>query len=109
MTRDTQAISLHDVIGDGFVLLTGTDGEAWRAAAQVAAARYGVPVHTYSVGPHGDLVAPEDTFKRGFALAADGAVIIRPDGVLAWAATGAADDATGAVDDAMQQLLCRLG
>jgi 2-polyprenyl-6-methoxyphenol hydroxylase-like FAD-dependent oxidoreductase len=104
-----QSLSSHDVLGRGFVLFTGPDGHAWCAAAREAAARCRVPVDAYHIGPRGDLVAAAGTFERGFALPPDGAVIVRPDGHLAWSAAGPVADAPDVIEDVLTRALCRKG
>jgi 2-polyprenyl-6-methoxyphenol hydroxylase-like FAD-dependent oxidoreductase len=102
-------LSLHDVVGRGFVLLTGPDGAAWTAAAREAAARCAVQLDAYRVGPSGDLVAAAGTFGRAFALPPDGAVIVRPDGHLAWSAAGLVEGAPDVIEDVLTRVLCRKG
>jgi 2-polyprenyl-6-methoxyphenol hydroxylase-like FAD-dependent oxidoreductase len=104
-----QRLSLHDVVGRGFVLLTGPGGSTWCAAAREAAARCGVRLDAYQIGPSGDLVAAADAFERGFALPAGGAVIVRPDGHLAWSAAGVVDGAPDVIEDVLARVLCRKG
>ena len=53
--RDGERISTLDTFGGGFVLLTGPDGGAWRAAAEQAAAPRQVPIEVLTVGEAGDL------------------------------------------------------
>lgn len=102
-----QPASSHDVVGRGFALFTGPDGDAWCAAAKEAAARTGVDVDAYRIGPSGDLVAPAGTFEHGFALPPDGAVMVRPDGHLAWSAAGVPGDAAAVVEDVVIRVLGR--
>ena len=56
--RDGERVSTLDAFGGGFVLLTGSDGAAWRAAAEQAAAPRQVPIEVLSVGEAGDLAGP---------------------------------------------------
>lgn len=102
-----QLLSLHDVVGPGFTLFTGPEGGAWCVAAHDAATRCGVELEAHRIGPSGDLVAPAGTFERGFALSSDGAVIVRPDGHLAWSAAGVVDGASDVVEGVLSHLLCR--
>jgi 2-polyprenyl-6-methoxyphenol hydroxylase-like FAD-dependent oxidoreductase len=101
------AASIQDVTEGGFVLLAGAQGQPWRAAAERAAAVLGVPLRGYQIGPSGDLVTDEDAFYRACAVGPAGAVLVRPDGILAWASAGSVDDPEGAVGTALRQVLCR--
>ena len=58
--------STLDLLGDGFVLLTGPEGEGWSAAD--------VPTHV--------VTAPE--FPAAYGISPSGAALVRPDGVVAW-------------------------
>jgi putative polyketide hydroxylase len=99
--RDGERISTLDAFGGGFVLLTGSDGAAWRAAAEAAAAPRKVPVEVLSVGETADLQAPADRFETLYGVEPDGAVLVRPDGFVGWRAQRAgdtpADDLAGAL------------
>jgi putative polyketide hydroxylase len=71
--------SLLDLFGDGFVLLTGPDGAAWRRAAEATPPPY--PLATYTVGR--DVPCDADWCKL-YDVEPDGAVLVRPDGHVAW-------------------------
>ena len=99
--RRGERVSTLDAFGGGFVLLTGSAGAAWRAAAQQAAAPRQVPIEVLSVGEAGDLQAPAGRFEALYGLEPDGAVLVRPDGFVGWRARRAgevaADDLAGAL------------
>jgi putative polyketide hydroxylase len=75
-------ISTLDLVGPGLTLLTGPGGDAWLAAASVVAAEIPVPLDAYSVGT--ELDSRDGVFCERFGLGSDGAVLIRPDGHIAW-------------------------
>jgi 2-polyprenyl-6-methoxyphenol hydroxylase-like FAD-dependent oxidoreductase len=77
LTRAGERIAVHDLFARSFVLLTGPAGEAWSAVD-----RPGVPLRTYRIGT--DLLDVEEKFAERYRLAPDGAVLIRPDGYVAW-------------------------
>jgi len=109
VARGKDRISLHDVLGGSFVLLTaGEDGGAWARAAADAAARLGITLPAYRVGPDGDLVCPAGEFETAYGTVPGGAVLIRPDGVLAWRSVPDADPAA-ALEPALRRLLARDG
>lgn len=101
--------SIHDVVQGRFVLIAGPHGQPWIAAAALAGAALGVPLDGYRVGPDGDLVTDVEAFLGACGIGPAGAVLVRPDSVLAWSAAGPADDPTDALDAALRQLLCRDG
>jgi hypothetical protein len=66
-----------------------------------------VPLPAYRVGPAGDLVDADGAFPGAFGVGRDGAVLARPDGVLAWRAASSATDPAGEVEGALRRLLFR--
>ena len=107
LERGGEQISTYDVVGTGFVLLAGSDGQAWCAAASDAAKSLGLSLAAYRVGTDGDLVDPGGAFQAAFGIGAGGAVLVRPDAVLAWHSVDAVDDPTAALTDALTRLLSR--
>jgi putative polyketide hydroxylase len=80
LVQDRQ-VSTLDLFGDRLTLLTGQDGERWRSEAAVLAAN-GVPIVSYSVAREfSDL---DGGFAKAYGLGRDGAVLVRPDGYVAW-------------------------
>lgn len=99
--------SIHDVLGREFVLLAGSSGTAWCEAAREVAASGAIPLTPYRVAADGDLVAGDGRFEEAFGIAPDGAVVVRPDGIVAWRAAIAAADLRAVVRDVMARLLFR--
>jgi hypothetical protein len=84
LERAGQRLSTLDLFGTSFVLLVGRTGTAWcQAAAEVAHARC-LPLHAFMVGAQGDLVDPYGTWATTYGVKQDGAVLVRPDGHVAW-------------------------
>jgi 2-polyprenyl-6-methoxyphenol hydroxylase-like FAD-dependent oxidoreductase len=77
-------ISTHDLIGMGFVLFAGERGAAWRDAARAVSASLGVPLTACTVGADADVRDPEGRWAPAYGVEADGAVLVRPDGHVAW-------------------------
>jgi putative polyketide hydroxylase len=84
-------ISTLDLFGRDFVLLTGPAGAPWLAAAKAVAADIGVPLTAYRTGPDLEIADPAGGWTRAAGIGADGATLIRPDGFIAWRATGLGD------------------
>ncbi len=86
LERAGQRLSTLDLFGTSFVLLAGRTGTAWcQAAAKVAHARR-LPVHAFTVGAQGGLVDPGGSWATTYGVEQDGAVLVRPDGHVAWRA-----------------------
>jgi 2,4-dichlorophenol 6-monooxygenase len=108
LERDGRRSSTHDLVGTGgFALITGTDGEAWTKAAQEATARFGVDIAVVSVGPGGDYADAEGSWATLRQISEGGALLVRPDNVVAFRAMEADPDAVGALGDAVAVVLGR--
>jgi len=80
--RPDAELSTLDLIGTGFTLLAGLNGEAWVSAAADASRDLGIRIDSYVVGGPG-LHDPVG-FARAYGLQSEGAALIRPDGYVAW-------------------------
>ena len=99
-------VSTIDLLHSRFVLLTSPGGAAWADAARRAAGRYGVEVEVYTVGAEGDLRSePGDDWAERYGVGSDGAVLVRPDGHVAYRSPTMAPDPESALDAAFGQLL----
>jgi 2-polyprenyl-6-methoxyphenol hydroxylase-like FAD-dependent oxidoreductase len=99
-------ISTLDLFGKNFVLLAGADGGRWCAAAPGSAERMGLRLDAYQVGG-AELADPADRFPGAYGISASGAVVVRPDGFVAWRAPDAAGASEEAVRQVLRSLLCR--
>jgi 2-polyprenyl-6-methoxyphenol hydroxylase-like FAD-dependent oxidoreductase len=101
-----ERLSILDLFGYGFVLLTGPMGSAWRSAARHVSDALGVPLGTITVG--GAWLAVESIdWMRMYGIEGDGAVLVRPDGHIAWRSAAAAADATATLTTAVARVLGR--
>ncbi len=87
--------SVLDLFGHGLVLVTGPDGAAWDPAAEDVMGRGGVAVAVH----RGD----EGT-AEAYGIGT-GAVLVRPDGFVAWRSADAPADPAGALFAAVQGVL----
>lgn len=103
-------LSTLDLYERSFVVLAGPKGHAWRNAVEKVSKETGVPVETYLVGtgPDHDLVPETDTeWGRLHGAAEDGAVLVRPDGFVAWRGEVGMPRADRVLLSALQTALCR--
>jgi putative polyketide hydroxylase len=103
--RDGERVSILDVFGRGFALLTGAGGAAWRGAAEQAGAPRRVPIEVLSVDEAGELQAPPGRFEALYGVEPDGAVLVRPDGFVGWRAQRAGDAPADALAGALATIL----
>jgi len=108
LERDGAAISTLDLFGEHFVLLTGPNGGAWRAAADEAASALGVPIDVWQVGGERGLRDVDGRFLEAYALGPAGAVLVRPDSFVAWRAGDSRADGR-ALGRAIASILSRGG
>jgi putative polyketide hydroxylase len=100
---DTEQVSTLDLFGAGFTVLTGPDGEVWHEAAGEAFRTLHTPIACYTIGTPG-LADFRNVFFDQYGITDDGAVLVRPDGYVAWrSATGNSDGAP--LFDAVDQIL----
>ena len=91
--RDGASLSTIDLFKDlRFTLLAGRLGHAWLPAFRKAAVGAGLEGGAFRVGPDGDLVDNQGAFHELYEISPEGAVLVRPDGHVAWRSPGAADD-----------------
>ncbi|MEU6173143.1 FAD-dependent monooxygenase [Streptantibioticus parmotrematis] len=107
---DGERRSTLDAYERGMTLLAG-DGEAgerWRKAADAVAARLGVPLVCLRLGggPGADLVTEQDAdWAASHGTTPEGAVLVRPDGFIAWRSSGAVPDPERELTEVLRTLL----
>src|SRR5262249_54352841 len=84
LERGGETISSLDLFGRTFVLLAGRDAAALCEAAEAAALRLGVEVATARMGV--DVQDRAQRFQGAYGVKVDGAVLVRPDGIVAFRA-----------------------
>lgn len=107
---DRGRLSTLDLYERSFVLLTGAGGKDWLTAAELVAGRLAVRLEAYRVGdgPEADLV-PEmgGDWAGSHGTTPEGAVLVRPDGFVAWRTTEAPLDPEAALFEAFATILRR--
>ena len=103
VTLAGREVSSIDLYGRGFVLLAGFDGASWIAAAERVAGRLGVPIDAYRFGVELDSAEAAARHRLG----PDEALLVRPDGFVAWRAEVADGDPERALEEALARALAR--
>ncbi len=104
--HDGKRVSTIDLFSGQWVLLTGPNGGAWTAAGRNALAST-FDLHCYRIGPDGDLRDVKTRWQAAYGVSAAGAVLIRPDGFIAWRARDCQVDPETALRDALTYLSFR--
>jgi 2-polyprenyl-6-methoxyphenol hydroxylase-like FAD-dependent oxidoreductase len=89
LDKDGERISTLDLFGRNFTLLAGSAGKAWPEIAAAAAKQSGVHLDVHLVGARG-LADLSGEFLAAFGMKPTGAVLVRPDGFIAWRSKTAA-------------------
>ncbi|HEY1799134.1 MAG TPA: FAD-dependent monooxygenase [Stellaceae bacterium] len=103
LERGGERISTIDLFGGRFVLLAGPKGEGWRRAAGGATD----PAAAVHLVGGDDIRDPDGGWAAAYEVEADGAVLVRPDGYVAWRMRSLRSDAAAALATALDQVLGR--
>jgi 2-polyprenyl-6-methoxyphenol hydroxylase-like FAD-dependent oxidoreductase len=104
--RGEERVSTIDLIGFGaFTVFATPEASAWRQGFEEALARRGLTGRGWLVGDGGDLVDPEGEFRRLYGLPDRGAVLVRPDGYVAFRSSETSPGSPQAIDDILDVTL----
>ncbi|MGH2916698.1 MAG: FAD-dependent monooxygenase [Solirubrobacteraceae bacterium] len=107
LTLDGTAVSTLDLFGSELVLLAAGDpGGAWRTAGGEASDALGIPL-AIRVGGEQGLADPGGLLGQAYGIEGGGAVLVRPDGFVAWREHNAAAASAEALTSAMRAILAR--
>jgi len=104
--RDGRQISTLDLFDQNFTLLAGREAEGWCHSARSAATRLGIGIDIHRIGAD-NLSDPTATFLEAYGISSTGAVLVRPDGFVAWRAKTGEAASAGEISDALSSVLCR--
>ncbi|MFG2433719.1 FAD-dependent oxidoreductase [Streptomyces sp. NPDC048508] len=109
LTRSGERVSTLDLYERSMVLLSSADGSGgWHDAALDVARELDVPLDSYRVGvrPEAELAPADDTdWAEAHGVSRDGAVLVRPDGFVAWRSTEGSADPAAALREAVTTVL----
>ena len=107
LLRDNKPISTIDLFGPHFVLLAGRNGDAWRNAA-VGIGISEPPLVAYVVGENSAISDPDGNWHDVYGVDTDGAVLVRPDGHVAWRSRNGGSNPESALRAVIESLLGRV-
>ncbi|WP_329531074.1 FAD-dependent monooxygenase [Streptomyces sp. NBC_01450] len=108
LTRSGTRVSTLDLYERSMVLLTSAD--KWHSAAKAVAKLLSVPLDAYRIGsgPDAELSPASDTdWAEVHGVTDDGAVLVRPDGFVAWRSEGPSASPETALREALTAILDR--
>jgi putative polyketide hydroxylase len=106
-TGNADLVSTLDLFEHGFTLLTDASGERWCSYARYAAEELGIPLSAFTVGKRGDLEGCEADWAELYGLDVGGAVLVRPDGHVAWRSHTNSAEAEGLMRTVLAMVLRR--
>jgi 2-polyprenyl-6-methoxyphenol hydroxylase-like FAD-dependent oxidoreductase len=107
LERQGRRLSTLDLIEGRFVLIAGAAGSPWCEAAPATAASLGIELAAYRIAPDAELRDPEGVATARMGLAPEGAMLIRPDGFVAWRARALPASAQSTLKEVFSSVLCR--
>ncbi|MDR3468332.1 MAG: FAD-dependent monooxygenase [Xanthobacteraceae bacterium] len=100
--------STLDLAGNGrFALLAGHGHAAWRDAAEAVRAEFGLPLLVCPIGTGLAYADPVSAWAELRGVDDDGAILVRPDNVVAWRSRSRPDDPRAALRAALVRVLGR--
>jgi putative polyketide hydroxylase len=104
--RQGQRISTLDLLDGRFVLLVGAAGIPWQEAATAIAASLGLELATYCLAADGNLLDLEGGWEAKLRMPAQGAVLVRPDGFVAWRISHLPTSPERTIEQVLSSILC---
>lgn len=98
---ETKQHSTLDLFGRAWVLLLGSEGQDWQQAAQQVAQQLDISLDVYLIDAQTDT---NGSFSSAYGMSPTGAVIVRPDGFVAWRA----GNLEAHPRQALEHVFCRL-
>jgi 2-polyprenyl-6-methoxyphenol hydroxylase-like FAD-dependent oxidoreductase len=92
-----QKISTLDLFGKNFVLAAGAEGRAWCVSAQAAAGELTINLDVHRL--------EADAFPDAYGITRSGAVLVRPDGFVAWRAQSNRGASSSALIEPLRAIL----
>jgi putative polyketide hydroxylase len=107
LERQGKRISILDLFSTQFVLLVSELGSSWLEAAHALISQQKYELVAYSVGDEADLIDREHQWTSAYKMVPDGAILIRPDGFVAWRTDGKETDPRQTLERVLKHVLCR--
>lgn len=105
-TADGLEMAISDLFGPWFLLIVDVNDCRWEPAVRDALSKMKspLPLHVQRIS-----LAPERAFAKRYNVDAEGAVLVRPDGFVAWSSHGSPTNSKTPevmMEDVLQRILC---
>ena len=100
-------ISTLHMLDGRFMLLAGPDGTLWRDVVPEVDASFGIDLVAYHVGSNGDLLDLMNDWQTKTGTSAEGAILVRPDGFIAWRTSTLTTNPEHLLEQVFSSILCR--
>jgi 2,4-dichlorophenol 6-monooxygenase len=88
-----------------FTLFTGIAGQAWADAAAAVADKLGIPLKAVVIGPGQEVTDLYFDWARLREIEEDGALLVRPDKIVAWRSLTMVDNPEAVLLDSFHKVL----
>ena len=105
LEHDGAEISSLDLFDRSFTLLATNKGQPWLEAARGLSAGRKLPIDAWSVGEADQLTSRKGDWCELYGVQADGAVLVRPDGHVAWRSRGSVPDPPAELRQSLERIL----
>jgi putative polyketide hydroxylase len=107
LERAGSPISTIDLCMGHWTLLVGSHSTTWHEAAHQVAQHLDLPLSVYSIGGAHGLKDIEGRWDEAYGVAATGAVLVRPDGFIAWRTRTTSKQPALMLEEALVRVLAR--
>src|SRR6266566_885116 len=104
LERGGERLSTVDLFSGEWVLFAGPNGDVWRGVASRIPAAGAFGLQCYRVGRDRDLQDVANRWSTAYAVNADGAILIRPDGFIAWRGRDAGSETQAELGPVLERL-----
>jgi 2,4-dichlorophenol 6-monooxygenase len=106
--RAGRRVSTHDLVPrDRLVLLVGRTSSPWAAALASVAAKFAERIDVVVVGDQAHVIDRDNAWRRVREVGDDGAILVRPDHIVAWRSANVRRSPASELEGALQAILCR--
>ena len=105
---DGERLSIVDLFGDRFVLVTSNEDQSWSDAMASVASQLGVDAKAVRIGDGGEYREESESWLTLYGLTTAGAVLVRPDGHVAARFPDAVSDPVRTLSICLESILARM-